>query len=94
MVIAMSVATKKHPEQHQWGVWIWIKWKPGAPKDAWKPWKDIEQIEEAWSMTGEWDCALWISSHDPEEIERLVWKEIRGNKWVEDTDTHWGKKYW
>ena len=43
---------------------------------------------------GEWDCALWIGVDNPEEVERLVWKEIRGNKWVEKTDTHWAKKYW
>ena len=72
-----------------WGAWVWIKWKQGTPEDACMDWKDIKEIKEAWSTTGEWDCALWLDVADPNEIERIVWKEIPGHKWVEKTDTHW-----
>jgi DNA-binding Lrp family transcriptional regulator len=89
----MAIEARKHTHHH-WGTWVWIKWKAGAPEDAWGSWKDVKEIKEAWSTTGEWDCALWIEIDNPGEVERLVWKEIRSNKWVEKTDTHWAKKYW
>ncbi len=89
----MATEAKRHTN-HQWGAWIWIKWKAGAPEDAWNVWKNVSEIKEAWSTTGKWDCALWVEEEAPEEIEKLVWKEIRTNKWVEKTDTHWAKKYW
>ena len=89
----MSVDTKKYA-QSQWGSWVWIKWKAGAPENAWSRWKEIDKIKEAWSTTGEWDCVLWINLDRPEDVEKLVWKEVRNNQWVEKTDTHWAKKYW
>ena len=89
----MAVEARKQ-SGHHWGAWVWIKWKAGAPEDAWNQWKNVKEIKEAWSTTGAWDCALWIGVDNPEEVEKLVWKEIRGNKWVEKTDTHWAKKYW
>jgi hypothetical protein len=89
----MVVEAKKHTHTH-WGAWVWIKWKAGAPEDAWSAWEHVQEFKEAWSMTGQWDCVVWIAIETPEEIERLVWKEIRGNQWVERTETHWAKKYW
>jgi DNA-binding Lrp family transcriptional regulator len=89
----MAVQAKKQWSGH-WGAWVWVKWKQGAPEDAASIWKNVNEIKEAWSTTGEWDCALWIDVDNPNEIERIVWREIRGNKWVEKTDTHWAKKYW
>lgn len=89
----MAVEAKRS-SSHHWGAWVWVKWKPGCPEDAWNQWKNIKEIKEAWSTTGEWDCALWVGLDNPEDVERLVWKEIRSNKWVEKTDTHWAKKYW
>ena len=89
----MATATDKKVEP-KWGAWVWIKWKAGAPEDAWSEWKDLPEITQAWSTPGEWDCALWIDISDLNEVEKLVWKEIRTNKWVEKTDTHWSKKWW
>jgi len=89
----MAVEAKRQSKQH-WGAWVWIKWKQGAPEDACAQWKHVKEIKEAWSMTGKWDCALWIDTDNPDDIERIVWKEIRSHKWVEHTDTHWAKKYW
>ena len=91
--VCMAIEAKKHGNHH-WGAWVWIRWKSGAPEDAWMQWKNVKEIKEAWSTSGEWDCALWIGIENPDEVERIVWKEIRGNKWVEKTDTHWAKKYW
>ncbi len=90
----MAVEAKKVERGYNWGVWVWIKWKPGTPDDAWDQWKDIKEIQEAWTMSGEWDCMLWIDAHNPDDVERIVWKEIRKNKWVENTETHWAKKWW
>ncbi len=89
----MAVEAKKAWNPH-WGAWVWIKWKQGAPEDALEAWKNTKSIKQAWSTTGEWDCALWLDIDDPNEIERTVWREIRSNKWVEKTDTHWAKKFW
>ena len=88
----MSVAAKK--PWGQWGAWVWVKWKAGAPEDALASWQNVKEIKEAWSTTGQWDCALWIDASTPDAIEKIVWKEIRGHKWVEATDTHWAKKCW
>ena len=30
----------------------------------------------------------------PDELEKFVWKEVRNNKWVENTDTVWAKNWW
>jgi hypothetical protein len=89
----MAVEAKKWTNPH-WGAWVWIKWKAGAPEYAWNSWKQAKEVKGAWSTSGKWDCALWIDIGHPDEVERFVWKEIRGNKWVEATDTHWAKKIW
>jgi len=89
----MAIAVRKEAGHH-WGAWVWVKWKAGAPEDAWSAWKNVKEIKEAWSTTGEWDCALWVGLDNPEAVERLVWKEIRSSKWVEKTGTYWAKKYW
>ena len=85
---------KKKSLPKKWGAWVRVKWKTGAPVDAWEKWKGLKKIKEAWSTSGEWDCALWVDEDNPDEIEKLVWREIRGNKWVEKTDTHWAHKFW
>ncbi|PCI78292.1 hypothetical protein COB21_01315 [Candidatus Aerophobetes bacterium] len=81
-------------QDFQWGVWVWIKWKPGAPEGAWNHWKSLSEVKQAWSTSGQWDCALWVDVQDPEAVEQFVWKEIRSNSWVEKTDTNWAKKWW
>lgn len=48
----MAVEARKQRD-HQWGAWVWIKWKAGTPEDAWSSWKNIKEIKEAWSTTGE-----------------------------------------
>ena len=88
----MAIPAKK--EEYKWGVWVWIKWKQGAPDDAWKIWENKKDIKEAWSTSGEWDCVLWVEKNDPDEVEKWIWKDIRSNKWVEKTETHWAKKWW
>jgi hypothetical protein len=88
----MAAEAKKHWDK--WGAWVWIKWKQGAPTDAWTAWDSVGGIKEGWSTTGKWDFGLWIDADNPKEVESIVWKEIRGNKWVEATDTHWAKKCW
>ncbi len=90
----MSIAPKVKGSAKQWGVWVFVKWKPGAPDGAWNEWKKESRIKEAWSFSGAWDCLLWIDLEDPREIEKLVWSLIRQNKWVEKTETHWAKKGW
>ncbi|NGX45754.1 MAG: hypothetical protein K940chlam2_00934 [Chlamydiae bacterium] len=89
----MATEAQKSAEPH-WGAWIWIKWKPGAPEDAWGEWKKHPEIKEAWSTSGSWDCCLWIDLDNPDDIEKFVWREIRKNKWVEKTETYWAKKWW
>ena len=90
----MSMSARKKEIAHNWGAWIWVKWKPGAPENVWKNWKKLKKIKHAWSTSGQWDCALWIDIDDPDDVERFVWKEIRNNKWVEKTETHWSKIWW
>ena len=89
----MAVEAKKQTNS-QWGAWIWVRWKAGAPEDAWSQWKHVKEVKWAWSTSGEWDCALWVDLDHQDAVEKFVWKEIRGNKWVEKTDTHWAKKVW
>jgi DNA-binding Lrp family transcriptional regulator len=89
---------KKHAKQEKdeqgWGVWVWVKWKPGTPSDAWKQWSHTKEIKEAWSTTGDWDCSLWVDVDNPAKVEKIVWEKIRANKWVDKTETHWSKKWW
>lgn len=87
--------TKTTVEKGQaWGTWVWIKWKQGAPSDAWKPWKENKSIKSFWSTAGNWDGVLWIDLSDPNQVETFVWDVIRSNKWVDRTETTWSKKYW
>jgi DNA-binding Lrp family transcriptional regulator len=89
----MAKKPAKKPTEH-WGVWVWVKWKPGTPNNAWEPWHNIKEIKEAWSTTGDWDCSLWVDVKNPQEAENIVWNKIRSNKWVDKTETHWSKKWW
>ena len=88
----MAAEAKKAWNPH-WGAWVWIKWKQGAPEDALESWKNIKQIKQAWSTTGEWDCALWLDIDDPNEIERVVWREIGSNKWADTTENPWANTF-
>ncbi|MCB1110555.1 MAG: Lrp/AsnC ligand binding domain-containing protein [Chlamydiia bacterium] len=89
------MAVEKHQTtEPRWGAWVWVKWKAGAPEDAWNEWRDHSEIKQAWSTPGNWDCSLWINLDNPDDIEKFVWREIRKNKWVEKTDTHWAKRWW
>jgi len=77
-----------------WQSWIWIKWKAGAPTNAWESWKGNPTIANAWSTLGEWDCVLIANLGDPDKLEEFVWKHLRTNQWVEATSTTFAKKWW
>lgn len=78
----------------QWQAWVWIKWKPGTSATAWEGWKNNPKIKGAWSTLGQWDCALWLNVTSPDELETFVWKTLRSNEWVQDTQTSWAKQWW
>lgn len=77
-----------------WQDWVSVKWKAGTPESAWKQWSKDRNIKNAWSTTGNWDCSLWVDFKNPDDLEQFVWKKIRTNKWVLDTETHWVKQWW
>ena len=77
-----------------WQSWVSIRWKPGTPSDAWEKWKGDPQVTAAWSTLGAWDCVLQLNVWEPDEVERFVWKNLRGNQWVESTSTTFAKKWW
>lgn len=77
-----------------WQAWVWVKWKAGAPSTAWEAWQSHQQIKGAWSTLGQWDCVLWLDAKTPDELEEFVWKNIRKNEWVQDTNTTWAKEWW
>ncbi len=79
---------------NQWQAWVNIKWKPGTPETAWQGWKKSKWVKGVWSTTGQWDCTVWLDVHSHDDLEKFVWKEVRGNKWVENTDTVWAKNWW
>ena len=77
-----------------WQTWVWVKWKPGAPLEAWEKWKGDSTVKSAWSTLGDWDCVLCLNLSDPDEVEKFVWKSLRTNQWVESTNTTFAKKWW
>lgn len=77
-----------------WSAWIWVKWKPGTPSDAWEKWKGDTNVTNAWSTLGDWDCVLMTSFANPDDLEKFVWKNLRSNQWVESTNTTFAKKWW
>lgn len=77
-----------------WQAWVWVKWKPGTPTNAWESWKGNQQIKSAWSTLGDWDSVLWVDASTPDQLEEFVWKTIRKNEWVADTMTSWAKQWW
>lgn len=79
---------------NKWQAWVWIKWTQNAPSNAWETWKDNEQIKGAWSTMGEWDSVFWIDAEGPAELEQFVWKNVRSNEWVAQTNTTWAKQWW
>jgi hypothetical protein len=79
---------------NQWQAWVNVKWKPGTPETAWQNWKDSKWVRGVWSTTGDWDCSIWLDVSTPDELENFVWKEVRGNNWVEATETRWAKQWW
>jgi hypothetical protein len=76
----------------KWQGWVYIKWKAGTPENAWQAWKKNEWVKGVWSTQGDWDCALWLDVKTPDQLEDFVWSKVRGNKWVESTETTWAKK--
>lgn len=78
----------------KWQAWVWIKWKPGASGTAWETWKGHPQIGAAWSTLGAWDCVLAVKADTPEALEDFVWRTLRKNEWVQDTNTTWAKQWW
>ena len=80
--------------QSEWQSWVWVKWKPGTPSNAWETWQSHPSIKSAWSTLGEWDCCLWVDASGPDALEEFVWKTIRKCEWVESTSTTFAKKWW
>jgi hypothetical protein len=78
----------------KWNAWVWIKWKPQTPSNAWEAWQQNPAIKGAWSTMGEWDSCLWVDAETPAALEEFVWKTIRKNEWVASTNTTWAKKWW
>ena len=76
----------------KWQGWVQVKWKPGTPDSAWKSWSDNSAVKGIWSTQGDWDCSVWLDVKTPDQLEEFVWKYVRKNKWVEDTETTWAKK--
>lgn len=77
-----------------WQCWVWVKWKPGTPSNAWEKWQSEKLVKSAWSTLGDWDCCLWLDTSDPDKVEEFVWKHIKTNQWVESTNTAFCKKWW
>lgn len=77
-----------------WQAWVNIKWKPGTPADAWSKWQENKWVKGIWSTTGDWDCSIWLDVKTPDELEQFVWKEVRSNQWVDQTQTSWAKQWW
>ena len=67
-----------------WGSWVWVKWKAGAPSTAWEAWTSNPSIKGVWSTQGDWDCAMWVNMDSPDQTEDFVWKTVRENKWGRD----------
>jgi len=78
---------------NKWQAWVNVKWKPGTPDSAWQKWKDNQSVRGVWSTTGNWDCTIWLDVSTPDELEQFVWKEVRGNQWVDNTETYWAKQW-
>lgn len=76
------------------GAIVCIKWKEGAPRDAWKEWANESHMKWGWSTTGEWDCQVWVDAKNPAEVEEIVWNKLRKNQWVRDTKTWWAGLLW
>lgn len=77
----------------KWQGWVQVKWKPGAPDSAWKSWAKNDWVKAVWSTQGNWDCSVWLDVKTPDQLEQFVWKHVRSNKWVEQTETHWAKRW-
>jgi hypothetical protein len=80
--------------ENNWQCWVWVKWKNGAPSNAWEGWKGNPLVVGAWSTQGEWDACLWLNAHGPAEVEDFIWRNIRHNEWVGATSTSWAKRWW
>jgi hypothetical protein len=78
----------------KWQGWVNVKWKAGAPDGAWQKWTRNKWVRGIWSTPGNWDCMIWLDVANPDELEKFVWNEVRHNKWVENTETHWAKQWW
>jgi hypothetical protein len=77
-----------------WQSWVWVRWKPGTPGNAWEKWQENPLVKGAWSTLGDWDCVLWLGTNDPDKVEEFVWKNLRTNQWVDSTNTTFVKKWW
>ncbi len=90
----MAEKTTKHVEDNRWQAWVQLKLKPGTPKNFWEKWARDKRIKEGWTTTGDYDLSMMVDVGTPDELEDVVWKDIRNSKWVEKTETHWVKKWW
>ncbi len=78
----------------KWQTWVWVKWKPNTPSNAWEKWQGNKSITGAWTTLGEWDCVLCLNIQTPDEVENFVWKNLRTNDWVQATHTTFAKQWW
>ena len=77
-----------------WQGWVQVKWKPGTPETAWKSWTKSKSIKYFCSTKGNWNCTVWIEVSTKDKFEKLVWKNIRNIKYVENTESFWAKQWW
>jgi hypothetical protein len=77
------------------GAWVWVKWKSGSPKDAWKAWEKEDKNHQirVWSTTGDWDCQIWVKAETPEQAEKLINDVVWKNQWVKEAETTWSYQW-
>ena len=60
-----------------WQAWVWVRWKPGTPSNAWEKWQKEPLVKGAWSTIGDWDCMLWLGTNDPDKVLELLHSDHR-----------------
>ena len=88
----MSIKQRKSTKG--WKAMISVKWNRSMPKDSILKLKANRNIKEAWWMGNRKDFICFYEAKNPSDVERFVFNTLRKNKYIENTQTHWIKRFY
>jgi DNA-binding Lrp family transcriptional regulator len=67
--------------------YIWVALDESGVEDIVEEFRDLEEVQEAHILFGEWDLIIKVKAPEPESVARFVLEKVRNKEEVRLTST-------